>query len=615
MVGDFQPRAVTAPRDLLIRSRQAHLCGGYLPILSIASIFFPSCPVMSFVVKLPPPRTRSYTKEITLTQQTLQQSLNFSRLASQFLASIAIAIAACSTTAFSQSRPDPATIESTWRKSVSKYDGARQQILKRVDEQTNSGPFHPYWESLQKYQVPAWYEDAKFGIFIHWGLYSVPAFANEWYSRNMYQKGSKEFQHHIATYGPQNKFGYKDFIPMFTAAHFDPQAWARLFREAGAKYVVPVAEHHDGFPNYDSNLTDWCASKMGPKRDLIGELAKAVRAEGLHFGTSSHRAEHDWFFDGGRQFDSDVSDPRYADFYGPAHFRLLKPGYDDKLFEDWTFVSGDFMDDWLVRTAEIVEKYHPDLIYFDWWIGQPAFRDHVARFAAFYYNQGAKLGSGAIINYKNNALEEHSATLDVERGQLTDIRPMHWQTDTSVSNASWGYVEGDTFKSPEFIVHLLVDVVSKNGNLLLNIPPRPDGTIPDPVQQLLREIGGWLKVNGEAIYGTRPWTRYGEGPTMVAGGAFHDTETKPYTPEDFRFTTHDGSLYAIELGWPRNGTVVIHSLGSESLKDQKIESVALLGSEAKLEWKQTVDGLRVQVPGTAPGKYAYAFRIRGTKGF
>src|SRR6202007_212230 len=193
------------------------------------------------------------------------------------------------------------------------------------------------------------------------------------------------------------------------------------------KYVVPVAEHHDGFPIYDSGLTDWCASKMGPKQDLLGALATAVRAEGLHLGASSHRAEHDWFFDAGREFDSDVSDPRWAAFYGPAHFRLVKKGYEDRLYDDCTYASCEFLDDWLARTAEIVEKYHPDLMYFDWWINHPSFRSHVAEFAAYYYNQAAKSGTGAVINYKYDAFEEHSATLDVERGQLADIRPMHWQ--------------------------------------------------------------------------------------------------------------------------------------------------------------------------------------------
>ena len=507
------------------------------------------------------------------------------------------------------STSDPASIDHTWQEANRKYDGARASFLKKVDQQAMDGPFRPDWDSLQKYRVPEWYQDAKFGIFIHWGLYSVPAFANEWYSRNMYEQGSPEFKHHVATYGPQDKFGYKDFIPMFKAEHFDPGDWARLFREAGAKYVVPVAEHHDGFPMYDSILTDWCAGKMGPKRDLIGDLAKAIRAEGLHLGASSHRAEHDWFFDGGRKFDSDVNDPRYAAFYGPAHPRLLRDGYDNNLIEDWTYVSPEFMDDWLARTAEIVERYHPDLLYFDWWIGQPSFRNHLSRFAAYYYNQAAQRGVGAVIDYKDHAFRENSATFDVERGQLTEIQPRPWQTDTSISNASWGYLPNDTYKTPEFIIHLLADVVSKNGNLLLNVTPRPDGTIPDHEQEILREVGEWLKVNGDAIYGTRPWTHYGEGPTVVAGGAFHDTDTKSYTPADFRFTTQGSTLYAIELGWPADGRVTIRSLGSEGLGDKKVESVSLLGSQAKIIWQQEPGGLHLDLPAHAPGKYAYSFRI------
>jgi alpha-L-fucosidase len=508
------------------------------------------------------------------------------------------------------STSDVSSIEKTWKEANSKFDAERKAVLNDVDREANKGAFSPTWESLRNYQEPAWYQDAKFGIFIHWGLYSVPAFANEWYSRNMYQPDSPEYKHHVATFGPQNKFGYKDFIPMFKAEHFDAKAWAQLFREAGAKYVVPVAEHHDGFPLYDSRLTDWCAGKMGPRRDVLGELAQAIRSEGMHFGASSHRAEHDWFFDGGRLFDSDVNDPKYAAFYGPAHPRLVKEGYQDKLIEDWTYVSQEFMDDWLARTAEIVEKYHPDLIYFDWWVGQPSFRDHLTRFAAFYYNQGARRGTGAVINYKHDAFQENSATLDIERGQLTDIRPMHWQTDTSLSNGSWGYIENDTYKTPEFVIHQLADVVSKNGNLLLNIGPRPDGTIPEAAQRVLREVGAWLKVNGDAIYETRPWKRFGEGPTQVVGGYFHDTDTKPYTAEDFRFTSKGAALYAIGLKWPANGEAVVHSLASGGASEsQRVRGVSLLGSHEKVEWQQTPDGLKVKLPPTPPAEYAYALRI------
>jgi len=503
---------------------------------------------------------------------------------------------------------DPAVIDQAWQKASAKYDAPRTAILSDVDRVAHQGPFRPDWESLQKYQAPDWYKDAKFGIFIHWGVYSVPAFGNEWYPRNMYRKDSDEYKHHIATYGPQDKFGYKDFIPMFKAEHFDPAAWAHLFKESGAKYVVPVAEHHDGFAMYDSGLSDWTAAKMGPKRDIIGDLAKAVRAEGLHFGASTHRVEHNFFLGVGRTIPSDINDPKYAAFYGPAH-TWLEARRGTPLGNDFTYVSSAWADDWLARSSEIVEKYHPDIMYFDWWIGQPSIRPNLTRFAAFYYNASLNYGDHVgVINYKDWAVEEHSAVLDLERGQLGDIRPLYWQTDTSISNKSWGYIKNDTFKSPQFVVQQLIDIVSKNGNLLLNIGPKPDGTIPDEVQQVLRDVGSWLAVNGDAIYGTRPWRVYGEGPTQVAAGSFHDTDTANYTAEDFRFTTKGNALYAIEMGWSAGGEAVIHSLGTTA-GSQKVESVALLGSDAKIQARQEADGLHLQLPAQAPGKYAYVFRV------
>ncbi len=503
---------------------------------------------------------------------------------------------------------EPATIDQLWQKASSKYDGQRTALLSDVDSMDHQGPFRADWESLQKYDIPEWYKDAKFGIFIHWGVYSVPAFGNEWYPRNMYQAGSPEYKHHQAAYGPQDKFGYKDFIPMFKAEHFDPAAWAELFKKAGAKYVVPVAEHHDGFAMYDSGLSDWTVAKMGPHRDTTGELAKAVRAEGLHFGVSSHRVEHNFFLGVGRTIPSDINDPQYAAFYGPAH-NWLSNKWGTPLDGDFTYVSSAWADDWLARGAELVEKYHPDIVYFDWWIGQAAIRPNLARFAAFYYNNSLKYGDHVgVINYKDYAMNEHSAVLDVERGQLGDLRPLYWQTDTSVSNKSWGYIKDDTFKSPEFVVHQLIDIVSKNGNLLMNIGPRSDGTIPDEVQRVLLDVGGWLKVNGDAIYGTRAWRIYGEGPTKVAAGSFHDTDTENYTPEDFRFTSKSDVLYAIGLAWPTNGEAVIHSL-ARTLGSEPVQSVALLGSDTKLQFEQRPDGLHVQLPGQAPAKYAYALRV------
>jgi alpha-L-fucosidase len=200
-----------------------------------------------------------------------------------------------------------AKIDHIWQKASTKYDAERAALLKEVDAIADQGPFRPDWESLQKYESPEWYQDAKIGILIHWGAYSVPAFGNEWYPRNMYEPGFDAYKHHISTYGTQDKFGYKDFIPMFKAEHFDPSAWAELFKKAGAKYVVPVAEHHDGFAMYDSGVSDWTAAKMGPHRDIVGDLAKAVRAQGLHFGVSSHRVEHDFFMGVGRKIPSDVN--------------------------------------------------------------------------------------------------------------------------------------------------------------------------------------------------------------------------------------------------------------------------------------------------------------------
>ncbi len=502
----------------------------------------------------------------------------------------------------------PEQIDAQWIAANSKYDGERKRILADVDSAAAAGPFRDDWQSLRAYQAPEWFRDAKFGIFIHWGVYSVAGFGSEWYSRNMYQQGSPDFAHHIATYGPQTTFGYKDLIPKFTAEHFDPNAWAKLFHDAGAQYVVPVAEHHDGFPMYESNLTDWCAGKMGPKRDVLGELAKAVRAEGMHLGASSHRAEHDWFFDGGRRFASDVNDPKYAAFYGPAQLNGADNGDVGNLSHDFTYVSQAYMDDWLARTAEIVERYHPDLIYFDWWVGQPDFRSHLERFATYYYNHAAAQHQPVALFYKLNDMADGSATLDLERGGLGDIRPQPWQTDTSLSDKSWGYVEGDTYKTPEMVIHQLADVVSKNGNLLMNVGPRPDGTIPEGAAKTLLAVGAWLKVNGDAIYGTRPWRQFGEGPTQFEAGQFHDTDAKPYTAEDYRFTTKSDALYAIELGWPEGGEAVIHALAS-GVGTREVASVALLGSATPLTFQQRPDGLHIHVPAEAIGQYAYAYRI------
>ncbi len=481
------------------------------------------------------------------------------------------------------------------------YEQKIDAAVKKVVAEDSKGPFAPNWQSLENYQIPQWYKDAKFGIFIHWGVYSVPAFNNEWYSRNMYQPDSPEYKHHIATYGPQSKFGYKDFIPMFKAEKFDASHWADVFRRAGAKYVVPVAEHHDGFAMYDNSYGRWNATIMGPKRDVIGELEKAIRSQGLHFGVSSHRAEHYWFFNGGRQFPSDVQDPKYADLYGDAAPQETAP-------------SEAFRRDWLARSTELVDKYNPDLVYFDWWIGKrPEYVPYLQQFAAYFYNRAAERHKRVVLNYKEQAMPDKTAVLDVERGHFADIRERHWQTDTAISWKSWCYVENDELKSPESLVQLLVDVVSKNGNLLLDIGPKADGTIPAEQEERLLAIGKWLDTNGEAIYATHPWKKFGEGPAQSAGGAFKESEQKPYTSADIRFTTKPGTLYAIALQSPTDHKLLIKSLASGSpLTPGKIGSVDLLGSKALVKWTSTPEGLAVTLPADVQSTYPVALKITGT---
>jgi len=449
------------------------------------------------------------------------------------------------------------------------------------------------WESLKTYQIPDWFRDAKFGIFIHWGVYSVPAFGSEWYPRNMYEQGSKEFKHHIETYGPQKKFGYKDFIPMFKAEKFDPAAWVALFKKAGAKYVVPVAEHHDGFQMYKSALSKWNAFEMGPHRDVLGELAAEIKKQGLIFGLSSHRIEHWFFMNGGKHFDSDVLDPANATLYGPAREENETP-------------SPEFMNNWLLRCTELVDNYKPQLFWFDWWIEQPAMDPYRKSFASYYYNKGLEWNEGVVLNYKNVSFPEKAAVLDLERGKLGGIREPAWQTDDAIGNESWGYAAGNTFKSAQYVITNLIDIVSKNGNLLLNIGPRSDGTITEEETQTLLGTGKWLDINGEAIYGTRPWKIYGEGPTQSASGSFADQKV-PFTAKDIRFTTKGDILYAIAMGQPATNTV-IKALGAKA-GNGVIASVEMTGRDEKISWKQESDALVVKPSKSYPSENAVVYKI------
>jgi len=486
----------------------------------------------------------------------------------------------------------------------------RRERRDAIAQANAEGRFAPTWESLQQWRLPDWYQDGKFGIFIHWGVYAVPAFGNEWYPRTMYLEGTPEYAHHRETYGDQATFGYKDFIPQFTASQFDADAWAALFRRAGAQFVVPTAEHHDGFPLYDSALTRWNAAQMGPRRDLIGELAEAVRRQSMVFGVSSHRAEHWWFLNGGNAFDSDVRDPEFADFYGPAQSEMLPP-------------NEHFLEDWLLRCCEIVDRYQPQLFWFDWWIEQPVFAPYLQEFASYYYNRADAWRRGVAINYKFDAFPAGTAVFDVERGQLAGIREEFWQTDTAVAKNSWGYTEGNDYKAAADLIGDLVDIVSKNGALLLNIGPRADGTIPDEDRDRLIAIGDWLRVNGEAIYGTRPWRTFGEGPTEVVAGSFADTKRQSFTAQDIRFTAHEEitagersrALYATALAIPEDRTLRIATLaeGAEHLPGA-VTSVELLtgvrDQYPALTWERTSEALVVTLPDDLPSQHAVSVKIR-----
>ncbi|MFW6237759.1 MAG: alpha-L-fucosidase [Halanaerobiales bacterium] len=464
----------------------------------------------------------------------------------------------------------------------------RERILAEMNRIIKEGEFSASWDSLGNYHPPDWYAKARFGIFIHWGVYSVPAFGNEWYPRNMYIQGSQEFTHHLKKYGPHLNFGYKDFIPQFMGEKFSPSEWMDLFYRAGARYVVPVAEHHDGFQMYDSALSQWNSVNMGPKRDIIGELAAAAHRENLHFGLSSHRAEHWWYYSGGREFSSEVSNQKYRDFYGPA-----QRAPEDLMGRRESSPDRSFLRDWLARSCELVKKYEPELIYFDWWIQNHAFSAYLQKFAAYYYNYGGEL---PVLNYKYDGFPEGTAVFDIERGQTGEIRDEVWQTCTSLSRKSWCFVENQDYKPVTEVIQSLVDAVSKNGCFLLNVGPRPDGTIPREEKKRLLAIGKWLAINGEAIYGSCPWLTFGEGPTETEVGPLSDGSDRSYTGRDFRFTWKDDNLYVVVMDIPEDKDYIkIYALGKNSeFSFSGIGEIKILDDEARvISWERKGDYLQV----------------------
>jgi alpha-L-fucosidase len=474
-----------------------------------------------------------------------------------------------------------------------------------------AGPYHPTWESLRdNYHLPTWFNEAKFGIFIHWGLYSIPARLNEWYERHMYTTDSKWHTEH---YGSPDKFGYKDFIPMFKTPNFHPDQWAQLFQRSGAKYVVPVAEHHDGFAMWNSDITPWCAGKMGPKRDLIGELATEIRKQNLIFGLSSHRMEHDAFAYPSPGVPNDQSDPRYAGFYGPP----IEGEFNNHN------ASAAFQEDWLARVQELVDKYEPQMIYFDNGVNPREYDEVKLRAAAYYYNRAAQWGKQATLATKDVAYLFGSVQ-DFEKQDRAPewIYAGGWQCDDSLGS-TWGYTEGMTYRSSDSIVRELIELASQGGNLLLNISPMGDGSIPEAQQKSLLGVGEWLKANGEGIYGSRPWIHPGEGSGVpsAAPGSWKGGSTdrpgpplkrKPSVPKteaDFRFTTVKNKLYAFGYKYPA-GQASLKSLNSNAAK---VERVMLLGDRPMaLKFAQTPEALVVSMPPNAsPSAAPYCLRIEG----
>ena len=472
----------------------------------------------------------------------------------------------------------------------------QNEYLKIIEDTISNGKYKDDWQSLSGHKTPDWYYRAKLGIFIHWGIYSVPAYACEWYPRWMYNPGSREYEYHKKNFGDPKDFGYKDFIPMFKGERFNADEWVELFRRAGAGYVMPVCEHHDGFAMYDSDLNRWNVAKMGPCRDVAGEIKKACEAKGLAFCASSHRAEHFFFMNMGRTIDCDVNDENYRDFYGPAYlcpelsdvavFHTLEDVFSSaKPTEEW-------LTDWLVRTCELIDRYKPMILYFDTWIQNAAFKPYLKKMCAYYYNRAEEWGKEVTINYKHEAFPPDVATFDVERGALTDISPVPWQTDTAIGKKSWGYIEDNEFKPARQIICDLIDIVSKNGMLLINIGPKPDGTITGEETAVLNELGDWMDVNGEGIYDTIPWKTFGEGEVNNTAGSFQDNTEKVFTSEDYRFTYKNGFLYAFCMK-PDSEEFLIRSLKIKGDRDFVTGDVAVLGDYKIVNSERNEKGMSI----------------------
>ena len=511
-------------------------------------------------------------------------------------------------------------------------------LLLFAADMTVAQSYRPDWNSLGDHTpAPEWFRDAKFGIYFHWGPYSVPAFGNEHYPRTMYGHPSgekprledhvgkfnpaigfqsfREHDFHVEHYGEPKDFEYHDLVPLFTARNFDAEEWADLFQQAGARFAGPVAEHHDGYAMWDSDWTPWNAVDTGPRRDVTGELAKAIRARDMKLVTTFHHARVGRAPEG-----SSEKDQRRWHYYGrEKYFERTDPAHKDspelqKMYG--TMPWDDFLAMWNGKLEEVIDAYRPDLIWFDSWLDRiPA--ENRQRFAAYYLNAAERWGKDVVFTYKQEDLPQTVGVVDFEKGRLDKLTDFAWLTDDTiaagpwVSSGSWSYTEELDIKPTRELVHTLVDIVSKNGNLLLNISPRADGTIPDDQRESLLGVGEWLRSNGEAIYGTRPFTVYGEGPKRMEGNGHFVQMSGEYDAQNIRFTTRGNTIYAIQMGWPGAGEkVTVRSLGTGCLPGRRIVEVSLLGSEAVLNWKTTHEGLVIEPPGIAPGTIAYSYRVR-----
>ena len=473
------------------------------------------------------------------------------------------------------------------------------------------------WDSIRsQYKCPSWFRDAKFGIFVFWGPASVPQVGNDKYGRWMYVKnyspgGVNVRKYHKSHFGHQSKFGYKDFFPRFKMEQFDPKEWIALFEESGARYIVPVAEMHDGYAMYASKHTRWNVVNVGPKRDVMRLLVDEARKTELKVGLSSHFAWNRAYYP---KWDEtfDTNDPAYQDLYG-------------KPVEEEDPPTQEFLDQWWDRTTDIVDQYQPDILWFDFGLDKPGFEPVHKRIMAYYYNKGLEWNKGVVLQNKNMRFEsfpEDLMVLDIERGRRSEASENPWQTDTAVGKTSWTWVINENYKSSDFLIDELVDIVSKNGNLLLSIGPKPDGTIGESEADILRDFGAWLKVNGEAIYGTRPWKVYGEGPAKFAQGETkfknkHHTEYDDVesVAADIRFTAKGDVLYAIALGWPADNTFRIKTLrrGSPQVP-RPVRSIDFISGSGEIAWTQTDDALVIETDGKKPCEAAYAFRITFNEG-